>query len=354
MRLAFILYQLHIICYGTTIKADDEVILSGKHQKVGAIDVIWQTSTSEPVGVIFLAHGCAHSATDWFPQSISCPTCIGLPVEMTIVSEVLKRGYVAVASSSIDRMKKCWTNNDVQHVASVLEHIYSTLKLDKYKVPLYGLGASSGGYFVSMFSNQASQFGFKVSAICMQISALFTPDPTTPPVIFVHMAKDRLLAIHINDLVDKLVKLGVPAEQYPCRPKVITDTYFYDHYHALSLSESLSLVHQLKDVGMISKSSGLLSVDPLLRDWVPHAEKALPGHTDPLINDISPVFELMKLAWAEHEITSDFLTETFDFFRRNRPETAIPIPDKYLIREREKESDSAVQERERERERNKK
>ena len=46
--------------------------------------------------------------------------------------------------------------------------------------------------------------------------------------------------------------------------------------------------------------------------------EALPQLTsarDPLVNDVSAIYELMKLAWAMHEITPDFINEV-----------TIPIP----------------------------
>lgn len=34
---------------------------------------------------------------------------------------------------------------------------------------------------------------------------------------------------------------------------------------------------------------------------------------DPLVNDISPLYELMKLAWAVHEITNEHLDKVIKF-----------------------------------------
>ena len=38
------------------------------------------------IGVLFLAHGCSHAATDfWSHNERTCPRCRGLPVEKAIV-----------------------------------------------------------------------------------------------------------------------------------------------------------------------------------------------------------------------------------------------------------------------------
>eukprot|EP01041_Mallomonas_annulata_P005150 gene5150-10292_t len=294
-------------------------ILRGNYQKIGGIEIVWQSPTTTITGVVFLAHGCAHSATDWFPQSDSCRGCIGLPVEMDIVERFLTQGYVVFATSSIERVRKCWNDDDIPNTATAVNHIYKTLHLNILETPLFALGASSGGYFVSLFGQHAPSFNLKVSAICMQISGLYDADPATPPVIFVHMAKDRQLAHHIMSLAQQLVRKGVPAEHYPCRPKTVTPEYFTS-WKVLTHSEASNFTTALQAADMVSPVSHLLTVDPLTREWVQIAKDSIPNFypdRDALVNDISPMFELMKLAWAAHEITNDFLHETLDFFKRN-------------------------------------
>jgi hypothetical protein len=66
------------------------------------IEFVFQ-APKDITGIILLAHGCSHSATDWWPKSQSCPQCIGLPVERSIVEAALNHGYLAVALSSFNR-----------------------------------------------------------------------------------------------------------------------------------------------------------------------------------------------------------------------------------------------------------
>ena len=53
------------------------------------VEYVYQipTSSAKPKGVVFLAHGCQHSSTDFWPKSDTCSSCIGLPVERAIVTE---------------------------------------------------------------------------------------------------------------------------------------------------------------------------------------------------------------------------------------------------------------------------
>ena len=52
----------------------------------------------DPVGAVFLAHGCVHSAYNYWPQSEACPECRGLPEELSHTLQALKLGYAG----------RCW------------------------------------------------------------------------------------------------------------------------------------------------------------------------------------------------------------------------------------------------------
>ena len=79
-------------------------LLSPTYEIIDGTEVVWQKPMGgQPSNVIFLAHGCQHSAIDWWPKSDSCQACIGLPEEVRIVRAALKRNYLVVAMSSEDR-----------------------------------------------------------------------------------------------------------------------------------------------------------------------------------------------------------------------------------------------------------
>jgi hypothetical protein len=52
----------------------------------------WQVPKN-PKGAVFLAHGCVHSAYNFWPQSEACPECRGLPEELSHTLQALKLGY---------------------------------------------------------------------------------------------------------------------------------------------------------------------------------------------------------------------------------------------------------------------
>ena len=70
------------------------------------IEVIFQvpSTTSGPSALLVLAHGCIHTADDFFPASPSCPTCRGMPIESRIARSALDRGFTVMAVTSQDRL----------------------------------------------------------------------------------------------------------------------------------------------------------------------------------------------------------------------------------------------------------
>ena len=63
-----------------------------------------------PMGVLFVAHGCSHAGSDFWPKTGRCVHCLGLPEEVRVREAALRRGYAVVAASSFDRETKCWQN----------------------------------------------------------------------------------------------------------------------------------------------------------------------------------------------------------------------------------------------------
>lgn len=40
-------------------------------------EALWQLPEGPAKGLLFLAHGCSHSATDFWERSEACPNCLG-------------------------------------------------------------------------------------------------------------------------------------------------------------------------------------------------------------------------------------------------------------------------------------
>ncbi len=136
-------------------------------QVIKDLETLWEVP-HQPRGVLFVAHGCSHSGSDWWPPSQRCQHCLGLPEEMIVrravrpvllpflqghaampgpcnnstircagcnlllvcrkmhagmaaqrprsrhfarhSTQAVERGYAVIAVSSFDRETKCWHN----------------------------------------------------------------------------------------------------------------------------------------------------------------------------------------------------------------------------------------------------
>ncbi len=245
--------------------------------KLKDIEGVYQLPKESPKGVLFVAHGCSHSATDWWSRDDNiCRQCTGLPVERSIVKEaVLSYGFAVIAISSFDRDSKCWSGKDAPRVIKMLKHFYeNVLRIDLQSqqnipttaqliIPLYMLGASSGGSFVGLLS-QHNGLRPRPSAICVQISTMNVYGDV-PPVAFVLMNRDERTRYFVKERVLPILNkstLILTSEQR------IDKSYFRDHSHgAISAEDSQKIYQALLSSGMINSQSGLLMQDPRASDW---------------------------------------------------------------------------------------
>ena len=205
-------------------------------------------------------------ATDWWSHSPSCPQCIGLPVEREIVLEALRQDILPVALSSSNRAHKCWTGRDIPVASRLITHIYTHYLHSDYSIPLYLLGASSGGSFVGMLA-QSKSTKPKVSAICVQIMALNNYS-SLPPSLFVLMTRDATTLHHVERNAPHLKDCTVLRVE----EKAITPTFFYDHGQALSKEDSAAVHAALKTAGKKLHLSIYLSIylSPCLPSYCSH------------------------------------------------------------------------------------
>ena len=188
------------------------------------------------------------------------------------------------------------------------------------------MGASSGGAFVL----QLPQL-LPLKAVVSQIEAippqmLEHPSPF-PPTLFVHMRRDERTSAMVHRCVRKLRGGGSADAQLLVRPLL-------DHAHLLLRSHrrrdaaaSKQVVDALASARLVG-ADGQLSDDPRATDWrsvVKAAQQAgaalpgvRPGVADSLEADASAVSEVLNVAWAMHEITSDPMGEILHFVAHAR------------------------------------
>jgi hypothetical protein len=282
--------------------------------EIDGAEFFWQLPPdSYPKAILFLAHGCSHSMTDWFPQSSACPDCIGLPEEMAIVKLSLEKLQVmVVAMSSLDRKgSKCWSWNDGPVVAKML------LALSAYfGVPVLAFGASSGGGFVSSILPKAmeQQAG---GALKGYISQIFADSRASQmPSVFVTMNHDEVTDRNAQELVVTFQKKGIPARHVRLASFPLKEYFFSERIDKVDQDLSKQMFQDLRHAKMVDNDDMLVE-DPRRSDWRSVLGSSAAKVGDSMVPDASPLSEVMNVAWGMHEMTRDGVKDAVEFLLKD-------------------------------------
>lgn len=287
----------------------------------GDIETLWQRPLTSGVrGLVFLAHGCMHQATDFFADRepdgwlfTACAhsnfgRCLGLPEERRLVLRARERGYLVAAVSGGSGRQSCWDmRRDGPRVAAAVRHVLAEERLPA-DTQVLAMGASSGGAFLGQLL--LTDLQPQLRCIAPQISAIRVPSGGSVPTIFVHMSRDERTARMVADNVRQLQRLGVRAAQIEVEPESITADFLKA---SMPEASAHGVVAALSSAGLLA-ADGHLKADP--RGTVPQwsrAARAAAPQSDSLTPDESPLSEALNVAWAFHEFSSASADEVLDF-----------------------------------------
>ena len=270
-----------------------------------ATDVIWQIPDS-PKAVLFLAHGCDGRAVNFWDRSPECPNCVGLPEERLITLHALARKFAVISISSAGR---CWSFGDeVSVVKGIIRWWVERQKLGQ--LPLVALGASSGGYFVSVLATEV-----KFSSVAIMIAEgkfdLIDVKENYPPSLFVHMPKDVPRRRKIDQYMEVLRNRGVDVAEIECMEFPLSPNLLSDRIPGLDQSVSAKLFDLFRRKGFIDEN-GYMRNDGRRTRW----RDALKEDKTILLDEhlAHPVQEELNLAFAYHEMTSLHTDQIFKWF----------------------------------------
>lgn len=285
--------------------SDSLVSLHPKKEFRNGTDLIWQVPES-PKGVLFLAHGCNGRAINFWDKSPECPDCIGLPEERLLVLHGLAQGFAVITISSAQR---CWTfGKEVLVVKDIIEWWIGRKKLEK--LPLVALGASSGGYFVSVLAT-AMKFSSTVLMIAEGMFEQIDVKGDYPPTLFVHMPKDLYRQQKIDEYVEVLKDKGIDVGVVECLEFPLSPSTLADRIPGLDQALSRNLFEFFQEKGFIDKN-GYMRKDGRQIKW----KKALEEKKALLLdkNLVPHIQEELNLAFAYHEMTSVHSDQIFKWF----------------------------------------
>ncbi|CAN4103140.1 unnamed protein product [Withania somnifera] len=268
-------------------------------------DLIWQIPES-PKAILFLAHGCNGKAANFWDRSPKCLNCVGLPEERLIVLNALVRRFAVIAISSAGR---CWSMEEERLIVKdIIE--WWVAKRNLQRLPLVALGASSGGYFVSVLATE-----LRFSSITIMIAeGLFDQmdiPKSYPPTLFVHMPKDKRRRVRIERYLTLLKGEGINVAEVKCMEFALSPNFLADRIPGLDLAMSLKLYSLFQEKGFID-TNGFMRNDGRAIQWkaaLKEREIILPDKS--IANHIQ---EEMNLAFSYHEMTSLQSEQIFNWF----------------------------------------
>ncbi|CAL4888980.1 unnamed protein product [Urochloa decumbens] len=280
-------------------------------------EVLWQLPPpSTPLrAALFAAPGCTIRATDFFDASPGCPRCAGLPEERRFTAAALARGYAVLAVSS---RAECWSLDASASDSSELAAVESIIKwwtTEEHPqlagLPLVGIGASSGGYFLSALAARV-----KFSSVAVMIAeGVYGAMPEIPagypPALFVHMPKDAERAGLVAESMGKLREKSVEVREIRCDDFAVRAEFLAERVPGLTRAVADALMDVMRRKGFVDEK-GFLKDDGRSTPWKKAAEEAkvLPDgfHLE------RHVTEELNVAYAYHEFTSLKNAEIFEWF----------------------------------------
>ncbi|KAL5213233.1 hypothetical protein ABZP36_024080 [Zizania latifolia] len=276
-------------------------------------EVLWQLPPTPPRAAVFVAPGCTIRAADFFDASPGCPRCTGLPEERRFTREALRRGYAVLAVSS---RAECWSldigeGSELAAVESIIEWWVKEKHPQLAGLPLVGIGASSGGYFLSALAARVRFSSITVMIAEGVFSAMEEIPEGYPPALFVHMPKDAERAREVAASVGKLKGNRVGAREIQCDEFAVRAEFLAARIPGLTRAVADGLVDVLRRKGFVDEK-GFLKKDGRSTPWKQAAEKekVLPEG----FRLERHVTEELNIAYAYHEFTSLKNGEIFEWF----------------------------------------
>eukprot|EP01025_Chloroclados_australasicus_P017447 TRINITY_DN1890_c1_g1_i4.p1 TRINITY_DN1890_c1_g1~~TRINITY_DN1890_c1_g1_i4.p1 ORF type:complete len:349 (-),score=34.21 TRINITY_DN1890_c1_g1_i4:191-1237(-) len=283
-------------------------------------------------GLLFLAHGCKHRATDFWPKSELCVECMGLPEFSKMRQVALQLNYVVLAISSSDSETKCWdvrslTDANSKDADNVVYALNQLIELNNWaQLPLYAIGSSSGGLFVLYLSQKIN-----IQGLCVQGAALSNAslekffqqtDKTNtssifPPTIFIHMKRDTNLHQRVKDSINVFNQSKILTHEIEVQPKSINSSYFQDRIEGFSSEFSQQIYEVFSKESIIDKNGYLVNNPKTELGWISVLTNNFPQikEYDSLDVEESPIMQELLVAWGYHQMVADYTEFVLDWFQ---------------------------------------
>ncbi len=264
-----------------------------------------------PVGLVFFFHGAGGGSQGWV-QPANAERWLAL-------RDAVARGYAVAVTESGDRQAAQWSgveppeaNPDIQHVKAFHAQLVAEGAIAE-GLPVFGIGMSNGGGFVSRVADALAWQG----AVVYDAACRARIGATTQVPIAWHLSENDRRVSNQDALAchEALRRRGIATEfrQLPPQP-----------LHPLRLqrgpgigpAEARRVVEALGSAGLLDRMDLQIRA-PSTSDWraALRDQAGLP---------LAQVAEQLDVCWTEHQFYADYNHLALDFFDRARGATGEP------------------------------
>ncbi|CAM6128271.1 unnamed protein product [Calypogeia fissa] len=216
-------------------------------------DVVWQIPP-EPKAVLYMAHGRAMEAMQFFDPGSNCEQCYGMPEPRVAVLESLQRQYAVISVTGFEE--------DWQVLSTIVKEWMAHHSLDRLPVVAWG---HSQGTATIMALTQGLSIRAIVFMCGLGIFDVATPR-TFPPTFFAYMPRDALVPrLNYTHMIEgrmaELKAQGVQVSNSQCWPKPISPLSFTQRIRCMSEEKSQMIYAAMEAAGWLD-SRGYLMKDP--------------------------------------------------------------------------------------------
>lgn len=267
----------------------------------------------DPVGLVFFFHGAGGGSQGWVQPSNA--------ERWQALRDVVARGYAVAVTESGDRQAAQWSgedppeaNPDIQHVKAFHAQLLAEGALP-VGLPVFGIGMSNGGGFVSRVADALAWQGAVVyDAGCRARLAATTSVP-----LAWHLSENdrRISNQDAFACHQALLRRGIPSELHVLAPQPV---------HPMRLQRGPGIgPREAEQVRQTLTTAGFLdrldyqTQPPSTSDWR-EALEDLGGLPQ------AQLAEQLDVCWTEHQFYGDFMHLALDFFDRQRGIEGTPTP----------------------------
>lgn len=259
-------------------------------------------------GVAMLFHACGRNSADWFQ----------LPEESQMVQKLFERGFAVVAPTEAPNAPGgCWVPAvDTTPVYTTMHTFLSTRGLDK--LPLYGIGLSSGGGMAASLQYAGMKFaGLHLNSSpggAKKNNPGYFARPGFPPTSFVYFTADNYAAPDDIRTAETALTLNhVPVQVLELQPKPVEELATRVQAAGIDQETGMKLVKQLESWNLVENRYGQNFMMMMTADQALNRLLATPAWNPSVAKASKTMYEELHLVEGVHGPSVEYFDQSLDF-----------------------------------------